>query len=181
MTIIAFCGYTRTGKDTLANYLVEEHGFTKKAYSDKLRDFLYASNLTVVSNSGRTHESLCTLVDTLGWEGVKSSMYSDSTRRLFQSVGNEGVRNVFGETLWSDLLLADKPAKLVIPDLRATSDYEILKKNNAIVIQVVRPGYGAINGHASEYEHTTWGVENVLNSKRIDDPNLYRELESFFM
>ncbi len=42
--IIGLTGYAQSGKDTVANILVERYGFTRVAFADKIREFLYETN-----------------------------------------------------------------------------------------------------------------------------------------
>jgi dephospho-CoA kinase len=42
MQLIGLSGYARSGKDEAAKVLIEEFGFKRIAFADKLRDFLYA-------------------------------------------------------------------------------------------------------------------------------------------
>ena len=42
--IIGLTGYAQSGKDTVAKILVENYGFTRIAFADKIREFLYETN-----------------------------------------------------------------------------------------------------------------------------------------
>ena len=42
--IIGLSGYAQSGKDTVAKVLIEEYGFTRIAFADKIREFLYDLN-----------------------------------------------------------------------------------------------------------------------------------------
>ena len=42
--IIGISGYARSGKDSVANILVQDFGFERRAFADKLREALYALN-----------------------------------------------------------------------------------------------------------------------------------------
>jgi dephospho-CoA kinase len=42
--IIGISGYARSGKDTVANYLVEHHEFTRMAFADAMREALLRLN-----------------------------------------------------------------------------------------------------------------------------------------
>ena len=42
--IIGLTGYARSGKDTVAQILVDKFGFTRVAFADPIRDFCYQVN-----------------------------------------------------------------------------------------------------------------------------------------
>jgi dephospho-CoA kinase len=56
--IIGLSGYSRSGKDEVAKILVEDYGFTRIAFADKIRELLYEMNPIV-----DTHYHLKSLVD----------------------------------------------------------------------------------------------------------------------
>ena len=75
------------------------------------------------------------------------------------------------------MLLTGRPARLVIPDLRFTSDYEELRKVNAIVVRLERSNNAPVNSHRSEVEHLDWDVDLVIDTTNNLDPDLYVDLE----
>ena len=52
MEIIGLSGFARSGKDEAAKVLVEEFGFKRVGFADKLREVLYALNPLVEVKSG---------------------------------------------------------------------------------------------------------------------------------
>ena len=44
MVVIGLSGYASSGKDTVAQFLIEEHGFEKIAFADPIRNMLLAMN-----------------------------------------------------------------------------------------------------------------------------------------
>ena len=38
MTIVSICGFQGSGKDTIANYLIEKHGFIKISFAGAIKD-----------------------------------------------------------------------------------------------------------------------------------------------
>ena len=66
--IIGLTGYARSGKDTVANYLVEHHGYTRVAFADAIRDALYELN-PYIANNLRVAE----VVDDYGWDIAKTN------------------------------------------------------------------------------------------------------------
>ena len=73
--IIGLSGYARSGKDYLANILVEKYGFERRAFADKIRDVLYDMNPPLPYNAGwgESHVMLKDIVDRYDWEGAKGS------------------------------------------------------------------------------------------------------------
>ena len=88
--IIGLSGYARSGKDEVAKILVEEYGYTRAAFADKIREFLYETNPQIGGNR------LQHLIDTYGWEVAKSQ---PEVRHLLQSIG-VGARKLLGDDIW---------------------------------------------------------------------------------
>jgi hypothetical protein len=147
--LIALCGYTGVGKDEVAKYLVENHGFVRVAFADALREDLLRLNPRVHYIE---HEwwTLRDLVESEGWDKAKRS-YSE-VRRLLQVYGTEVGREGFGENVWVNRAtekITSHP-NVVVTDLRFHNEYIRLKTLGAYVTHIIRPGHGPINDHASE-------------------------------
>lgn len=121
--LIGLSGFKQSGKDTVANYLVEKYRFGKHGFADKLRELAlevnpliesdYEEVMSVGSSVGlwtvrRAEKSertigyikLKDLVDDVGYEKAKEFK---AVRKFYQ---DEGVahRVVFGEDFWVDQL-----------------------------------------------------------------------------
>ena len=101
--IIGLTGYAQSGKDTVAKILVENYGYTRVAFADKIRDFLYEMN-PMVDNVAFEPIFLKDRVDRDGWEVAKKN---PQIRRTLQNAG-VSARKVFGEDFWVDKALASK-------------------------------------------------------------------------
>ncbi len=114
LTVIGLMGYAQVGKDTVAKILVEEHGFTRLAFADKLRSVLYDTNPVLLINGGSI--TLQAFVDSVGWDEAKQ--WSE-VRRLLQDLG-VAVRDHLGYDTWRDALLdqTQSGGKFVITDVR---------------------------------------------------------------
>lgn len=152
--IIGLHGFQRSGKDTTGDYLHERFGYEKVSFAAPLKAGLYALNPYVKSSAG-TVRLLQGLVDELGWEGIKASdAWKDDVRRLQQRFGTEVARETFWESFWLDLAdrqMGDSPVnRFVICDARFPNEADFIRSKGGIMVNVVRPGFGAQENHQSE-------------------------------
>lgn len=154
MRVLGIGGYAQSGKDTLADQLVDL-GWTKMAFADLLREALLALNPIVTTRWGswplRVPYKLSDVVWDLGWDAAKVKY--PEVRRLMQHMGTEVGRNMFGSNVWVDSLFRSAQDRgvesLVIPDVRFPN--EIAKvRELGVGVWVSRPGVGPINAHVSD-------------------------------
>lgn len=173
--IIGLSGYARTGKDTVADYLVENHEFTRLAFADPMREALYALNPSL----GLSRLSLQEVIDECGWDGYKETLFGEEIRGLLQRMGTEVGREMFGEHFWVDYLLnkaLEIKGNVVISDVRFLNEAEAIRQANGQVWRVNRPGVKAANSHASEIQMDSFDNFDVVitNDTTIDE--LFLEL-----
>jgi dephospho-CoA kinase len=131
--LIALFGPPGAGKDTVAMRLVDQHGFLRVAFADKVRELAYE----VATDTQREQ------INYFGWEKCKRQ--SEDYRKLLERVG-DGARKVLGESLWIDAVyneidaLLDDGKSVVITDLRKENEAEMVKDFNGIIWYVTRPG-----------------------------------------
>lgn len=156
--IIGLSGYARSGKDEAAKVLVEQFGFERIAFADKLRDFLYALN-PIVSPTPEDYFTrpkhpvrLKEVIDDATWDGYKETGWSQEIRGLLQRLGTEAGRNVLGDNVWIDAALGGvKPdGRYVVTDVRFPNEADAVRKRNGRIWRVSRSGVGPANQHASE-------------------------------
>lgn len=109
---IALTGKFRSGKDTVAEYLVEQYGFTKYAFGDELK--FYA------------HELFGELT------GKQRELYQWFGQTMRQRDPDIWVRKCF-EAIGSN------PWKVVISDLRQPNEYKRCRKEGFVIIRVNAP------------------------------------------
>lgn len=164
--IIGLTGYAQSGKDTLAKILVDDYGYTRVAFADKIREFLYEVNPMVgCSPSGYLQD----LVNLVGWDAAKQE---PQVRRLLQDLG-VGARKVFGEQFWiTQALIGYYPKdKVVVTDVRFMNEAERIKAYpGAQVWRIKRNGVEAVNAHISETELDGYKVDQIFsNNGSIED------------
>ena len=165
MKLIGICGRARSGKDTAADYIIEECGFEKYSMADPIREMLESVGVN----------PSCNKEDTI-------PMFGKSPREMMQTLGTEWGRNCVSEDIWLNLAkdlykrLSDDGGfyGLVIPDIRFENEAEWIRKNG-LLIRIVRPDAMAVASHSSENGISTEAVDEIIwNNGSLD--LLYRKL-----
>ncbi len=185
MNIIGVSGYARTGKDELAAVLVEEYGYIRVGFADKLRDMLYALNPIVQAEFGFEFRDswhgpafimLQEVIDTYGWDGYKESEFKEEIRRLLQRLGTEAGRQTLWDSIWVDAAFAKLPpdAKVVVTDCRFKNEADAIRDRGGLLVRIHRPGIGPINDHISEIGLDKYPFDyHIDNDGTLDE---YKEL-----
>lgn len=166
--LIGLTGYAGSGKNTVADILVKEHGFKQYALADKLRELVYAQN-PIILDRHYGCGPLRAIVDTHGWDYTKRSF--PAVRELLQHTGVWMRENV-SEDFWVDLvhrqLVHDHPERIVITDVRFANEARFVREFDGHVLKVLRPGIGPVNGHISEaLDFRTDGM--LYNGSTVED------------
>jgi hypothetical protein len=164
--IIGLSGWARSGKDTVANHLVENHGFVKMAFADPMREALYRLNPSIqIGEVYGVH--LASAVDSMGWEELKG--ISPDIRPLLQRLGTEVGRQMFGENIWVDLAMkaAAQHSNVVFADCRFQNEADAIRSAGGSIWRIERPGVEAVNDHISEHELDEYAFDATL--KNLDD------------
>jgi hypothetical protein len=168
--LIGLSGYARSGKDTIASYLIDNHGYTKRAFADPIRESLVRLNpsIEVTGMGGRI--PLATAVRFLGWEALKSDY--PEVRQLLQQMGTEVGREMFGESFWVDQAFKQIPdgASVVFSDVRYRNEADAIKQNGGEVWRIERPGVSAANDHTSEHDLDGYEFDHrIMNYGPVED------------
>lgn len=91
-------------------------------------------------------------------------------RQFLQRLGTEAIRDNLHSNAWVNALLADyKDDNWIITDLRFPNEFAALKRKDAILIRVVRPGLEHAD-HISETALDSYVFdEEIVNDGTIDD------------
>ena len=84
--IIGLTGFARSGKDSVAKVLVDQYGFTRVAFADKIRELLYEVN-PIVNDSNFTLQGV---VNEFGWEDAKVLL--SQALGIAQSLFNKSIQ-----------------------------------------------------------------------------------------
>lgn len=165
--LIGLSGKKRSGKDTFAAELVENHGFTRVAFADPLRDVAYELAPYVTPNCYRLDD----LVDAYGWDVAKEM---PEARRILQDLG-QAVRQL-DRDFWLNAAkrtvydLIARGRSVVITDVRYQNEAGWLSTAGWLV-RIERPGLESADQHPSETDLDDYDYfgETVVNDGTVDD------------
>lgn len=168
--LIGLAGYARSGKDTLADYLVVFHDYKKIAFAEPMREALYRLN-PLITVSKVVGTPLRTGVDVFGWEELKET--SPEVRGLMQRMGTEVGREMFGEDFWVQQTMkrvAEVSGDCVVSDVRYPNEAQAIRDAGGIVIKIDRIGVKPANAHNSENALNDFEFDIVLrNDGTLDE------------
>jgi len=163
--VIGLTGYAQSGKDTVASILVGKYGYTRIAFADKIRDFLYGINpMVACSPTGYLQD----LVNLVGWNEAKQE---PQVRRLLQDLGIS-ARELIDENIWvtSALGKINVGERVVVTDVRFENEAMMIKLMGGQLWRVKRVGVGPVNDHVSESELDGYKVDQIfVNNGSIED------------
>lgn len=158
--IIGLSGYAQSGKDTVAQVLVDNYGFTRVAFADKIREFLYEMN-PLIQVVGFEPIYLKEIVDSKGWEVAKQNPH---VRVALQKAG-VSARKTFGEDFWINQALKNlRHGNYVITDVRFKNEATAIWSMPGKIWRVNRPGVTAVNSHVSETQMDDYPVDHFVNN-----------------
>ena len=160
--IIGLSGYAQSGKDSVAKILVEEYGYTRIAFADKIKELLYEINPRV------NDRQLQQWVAIQGWDATKEI---PEVRMMLQNLG-VGGRKIIGNKLWIKVAMMQyEPMKhFVFTDVRFTNEAEMIKDYGGHIWRVERPGVKPVNDHVSESELNVWNFDEMIyNAGTLED------------
>jgi hypothetical protein len=140
--IIGICGLIGSGKGTVADILVEYHGFQKISFADKLKDgvaAVYGWDRSMLEGDTDISRIWREKVDPY-W--TKETGREITPRLVLQEFGTDCMRNGFDDSIWVSLVkkqMIDNPhLKYVIPDVRFPNEMNMIKELSGEVWQVRR-------------------------------------------
>jgi len=203
--IIGVCGFIGSGKDTIADYLVNFHEFRRESFANTLKDAVSAVfgwDRTMLEGRTKAVREWREQVDP--WWAERLDMPNLTPRYILQYWGTEVCRKGFHDDIWIASLenkLRNSPDDVVISDCRFPNEIKSIRDAGGIIVWVkrgelpewydtaVQANQGnnvAINElkmkkiHASETSWVGTDFDVVLdNNGSIDD--LYAEVRSLVL
>jgi hypothetical protein len=203
--IIGICGFIGSGKDTIADYLVNFHEFRRESFASTLKDAVSSVfNWDRTMLEGRTKEAREWREQIDPWWAEKLGMPTLTPRWVLQYWGTEVCRKSFHDDIWIASLenkLRNSRDNVVISDCRFPNEIDAIKRAGGSIAWVQRgelPDWYddavaanqgsnvAINSmkmrkiHASEWSWLGSNFDLIIdNNGTIDD--LYNQAENLLV
>jgi hypothetical protein len=187
--IIGICGLIGSGKDSVADILVQEKNFKKISFADKLKDgvaTVFGWDRSMLE--GKTSNSR-------NWREEKDDFWSAelgkdiSPRLVLQLFGTECMRQGFYDGVWVSLVkkhIIDNPKQnFVIPDVRFPNEANMIKSIHGEVWRMRRGPdpvwfrmYQDLGIEPTEVHESEWAWANTNFNKILDNNGTLLELRS---
>ena len=193
--IIAISGLIGSGKDTVADYLVNLHEFRRESFAGNLKNAMceiFGWDRDMLEGRSKSSREWREQVDE--WWAKRLNMPHLTPRWILQHVGTDVIRGQFHDDMWLASLenkLRKTDDDIVISDVRFKNEVKMLKDLGAVCIEVTRgdrPGWyqHAVDGdikkletlkvHRSEYDWIGTEFDAVIdNNGTLDE--LYKQVE----
>jgi hypothetical protein len=169
--IIGVCGFIGSGKDTIADYLTNFHGYRRESFANSLKDAVaqvFGWDRTMLE--GRTKQAREWREQVDPWWSQRLNMPELTPRWVLQYWGTEVCRRAFHDNIWIASLehkLLNSSDNIVISDCRFPNEIKSIKDAGGLVIRVVRgeePSWydDAINMNAGDRN-----MSYAISSERI--------------
>ncbi len=165
--IIGVCGFIGSGKDTIADYLTNFHGFRRESFANTLKDAVSAVfgwDRTMLE--GRTKQAREWRERVDPWWAERLNMPNLTPRWVLQYWGTEVCRKGFHDDIWIASLenkLRNSTDNIVISDCRFPNEIKSIKDAGGIIVWVKRgelPEWydAAVSMNKGEVGNMSWAI-----------------------
>jgi hypothetical protein len=169
--IIGVCGFIGSGKDTIADYLTNFHGFRRESFANTLKDavaHVFGWDRTMLE--GRTKQAREWREQVDPWWAERLNMPNLTPRWVLQYWGTEVCRKAFHNDIWIASLenkLRNSKDDIVISDCRFPNEIKSIKNAGGEIVWVRR---GALPDWYDDAVNMNAGDKNMsyaISSERI--------------
>lgn len=199
--IIGVTGRIGSGKDTIAEYLIDNHGFKKFSFASSLKDFVsvvFGWPRDMLEGNTKDSREWREQIDT--WWAKRLDMPHLTPRWVMQHLGTEILRNHFHQDIWMASLekrLISYDGDVVITDCRFFNELSLIRQLDGTLVRVERgqipnwyndaKNYNTgkailppVGIHASEYSSVGYDYDyNLDNNSNLED--LYKIVEQILI
>lgn len=165
--IIGVCGFIGSGKDTIADYLVNFHEFRRESFANTLKDAVaqvFGWDRTMLE--GRTAQAREWREQVDPWWAERLGMPQLTPRWILQHWGTNVLRQHFHDDIWIASVenkLRSSTDNIVISDCRFPNEIKSIKESGGIVVRVKRgdePEWydAAVSANRGPNGNETWAL-----------------------
>jgi len=139
MIIVGIAGKARSGKDTLANGLVDGMGFERYSFADPIKEMARVGlGLTQDQLYGDSKDKV-------------DDLYGCTPRKILQTLGTEWGRELIDGNIWIKAMerKAAESGFMVVPDIRFENEADSIRRLGGIVVHITGRD-GSVESHKSE-------------------------------
>ena len=165
--IIGICGFIGSGKDTVADYLVNNHSFRRESFANTLKDAVASVfGWDRVMLEGRTKQAREWREQVDPWWAERLNMPDLTPRLMLQLWGTEVCRRGFHDDIWIASLenkLRTSTDNVVISDCRFPNEIKSIRDAGGIIVWVKRgelPEWydAAVSMNKGEVGNMSWAI-----------------------
>ena len=166
--IIGVCGFIGSGKDTIADYLVNFHEFRRESFANTLKDAVssvFGWDRTMLE--GRTKEAREWREQVDPWWAQRLAMPTLTPRWVLQYWGTEVCRKTFHDDIWIASLenkLRQSKDNVVVSDVRFPNEITAIKNLGGKIVWVQRGALPEWYDHAVQ---ANAGSNVAINEMKI--------------
>ena len=163
--IIAISGLIGSGKDTVADYLVNLHEFRRESFAGNLKNAMceiFGWDRNMLEGRSKSSREWREQVDE--WWAKRLDMPHLTPRWILQHVGTDVIRGHFHDDMWLASLenkLRKTDDDIVISDVRFKNEVTMLKNLGAVCVEVTR------GDRPAWYQHATEGDVKKLETLKV--------------
>lgn len=142
MAVVAICGFIGAGKDTVADFLINDYGFEKASFAGALKDAVAAVfGWDREMLEGRTQEAREWREQVDTWWADRLAMPHLTPRWVLQYWGTEVCRKGFHNDIWVASVenrLRSSSKNIVLTDCRFPNEVQAMRNLGAKVVWIKR-------------------------------------------
>ena len=161
--VIGLHGRARSGKDTVANFILSHRGGYVYSFADPIRAMLVPLGIDMSDPYWQANKEA--IIPALG----------ASPRRLMQTLGTEWGRQLINPELWlifAKQVLINYGPGMVVADVRFENEAAWVRAQGGRVIHIERPNTVGVEAHVSEAGIEFKGEEGdfkIINGGSLED------------